>query len=111
MRARFIQNDILAYLQDYKLHTMQEICNELSISRSTRRRHINDLTIHYNIQTFVGGRNSGGIKLLGNKQIEVCLNNNELQLVVGSLASLQGVSPNIDKFISRLSHQITNKEQ
>lgn len=63
MRTRFIQNDIIAYLQDYRKHTMQDLCNELNISRSTCIRHLNDLSMYYNIQTFVG-RYNGGVKLV-----------------------------------------------
>ena len=108
MRTRFIQNDILAYLQDYKQHTMQEICNELNISRLTCLRHINDLSLHYNIQTFAG-RYNGGVKLIGKKQIDVNLTNDELQLVIKQLESLQG-SKNIEAFANKLARLI-EKEQ
>lgn len=110
MRTRFIQNDILNFLQDYQLHTMQEICNELDISRSTCIRHLNDLSMHYNIQTFVGGRNTGGVKLLGKKKIEVCLNDDELQLVINNLELLQGSNSNIDLFINKLARLKVRKE-
>ena len=104
MRSRYIQNDILAYLQDYKQHTMQEICNELEISRSTCIRHLNDLSLHFNIQTFVGGRN-GGVKLIGRKEVNIdYLSDDELQLIIDKLGSLQ--EPNIQRLVKNLSRQI-----
>lgn len=109
MRTRFIQNDILAILQDYKMHNLREICNEVEISRSTCLRHLNDLSMHYNIQTFVGGRSTGGVKLIGKKQIDVNLTNDELQLVIKQLESLQG-SKNIEAFANKLTRLI-EKEQ
>ncbi len=88
---------------------MQDICNELEISRSTCLRHLNDLSLHYNIQTFVGGRNTGGVKLIGKKQIDVNLTDDELQLVIKQLESLQG-SKNIEAFANKLARLI-EKEQ
>ncbi len=108
MRTRFIQNDILAILQDYQMHTLHEICNEVEISRSTCIRHINDLSMHYNIQSF-SGRYNGGVKLIGRKQIDVNLTNDELQLVIKQLESLQG-SKNIEAFANKLARLI-EKEQ
>lgn len=108
MRTRFIQNDILAFLQDYKMHNLQEICNELEISRSTCIRHLNDLSMHYNIQSF-SGRYTGGIKLIGKKQIDVNLTDDELQLVINQLELLQN-SDNIKAFKNRLARLI-EKEQ
>ncbi len=110
MRTRFIQNDILEFLQDYKLHTTQEICNELNISRSTCMRHVNDLSMYYNIQTFVGGRNSGGIKLIEKKPIRIdYLSNNELQLIIEKLGSLQDPTVNLKRFIQSLSRQVNEE--
>lgn len=110
MRTRLIQNDILAFLQDYKVHTMQEICNELEISRSTCLRHLNDLALHYNIQTFVGGRN-GGVRLIGEQKVSVeHLNSDDLQLIISKLSLLQNDNPRIKSFIHKLSAQKDLKE-
>lgn len=110
MRSKYIQNDILAYLQDNKHHTLQDICNEVEISRSTAIRHINELSMHYNIQTFVG-RYGGGIKLV-DKKIDVnYLSNDDLQLIIDKLEQLQGSNPNIKKFIRSLGNHLEEKEQ
>ena len=105
MRSRLIQNEILFILLDGKIHRMKDICYKLEISRSSCVRHINDLALHYNIQTFVDAYNSG-VKLL-NKLIDInYLKNNELQLIVNQLRLLQSPNMNILKFIKSLD-QIT----
>lgn len=109
MRSRYIQNDIIAYLKDYKLHTMQEICTELDISRSTCIRHLNDLSLHHNIQTF-SGRYNGGVRLVGKKNIDVDLNDDELQLVIDKLELLQDSNDNIKIFVTKLARLKENKE-
>lgn len=102
MRSRYIQNDLLSYLQDGKLHKLADICNELEISRSTCIRHINDLSLHYNIQTFVG-RHNGGVQLVGKKKIDIdYLKNDELQLIIEQLELLQNSNGNIKKFVNSL---------
>lgn len=108
VRSRYLQNGILAFLQDYKKHTMQDICSELEISRSTCLRHLNDLSLHYNIQTYVG-RYNGGVRLIGKKKIEVNLNDDELQLVINKLESLQD-SDNI-RFFTKSLARLIEKEQ
>ena len=112
MRSRYIQNDIIAILQDGKLHRMQEICNELAISRSTCIRHITDLSIHYNIQTFVGGRDSGGVQLIPEQKVSVKnLNTDDLQLIISKLSLLQNDNPRIRNFIHNLTTQKEIKEK
>ena len=111
MRSRYIQSDIIAYLQDGKLHTMQELCDELAISRSTCYRHIIDLSIHYNIQTFVGGRNSSGVRLIPEQKVSVKnLNVDDLQLIISKLSLLQNDNPRIKDFIHNLTTQKEIKE-
>ena len=95
MRSRYIQNDLLAFLQDGKLHKIADICFELEISRSTCIRHINDLSKHYNIQTFVGKHN-GGVQLINKKKLDVdYLKNDDLQLITAwtDRAFLVNLSP------------------
>ena len=111
IRSRYIQSDIIAYLQDGKLHTMQELCDELAISRSTCYRHIIDLSIHYNIQTFVGGRNSSGVRLIPEQKVSVKnLNVDDLQLIIRKLSLLQNDNPRIKDFIHNLTTQKEIKE-
>lgn len=90
MRCKFIQNDILNYLLDYKRHTLAEISQELQISYSTAKRHINELAMHYPIQTFVGGRDSGGIMLLKSCVLNgLIFSNEELSLILNGLKGLE----------------------
>ena len=55
--------DILNYISDGKVHTLQEIADEIEISRITVFRHIQSLSYSYPIQTFCGGINRGGVYL------------------------------------------------
>ena len=109
MRTRYIQNDIIAYLQDGKFHTVPEICRELEISRATCFRHINDLCLHYNILTFVG--RNGGVRLIPEQKVSVKnLNADDLQLIISKLSSLQNDNPRIKTFIHNLTTQKEIKE-
>lgn len=63
MRSKFIQSEIIHELSDFKLHKTSDIANKLELSRMTVYRHIIDLSFHYPILTFCGGRDSGGVKL------------------------------------------------
>lgn len=102
MRSRYIQNDLLDFLQDGKLHKIADICFELEISRSTCIRHINDLSKHYNIQTFVGKHN-GGVQLISKKKLDVdYLQNDDLQLIIEQLELLQNSNVNVKRFVNSL---------
>ena len=102
VRSRFIQDAILSILQDGKLHKMKDLCDELNICRMTCVRHINDLSLYYNIQTFVGG-SKAGVRLLDKKIDITYLQDNDLQLIVEQLGRLQSPNPNISKFIRNLN--------
>ena len=65
MRRRYIQNDILVFLADNKVHTAREISGELNIGISTVYRHVRDLSIDYPIIMNRAGEFCG-IKLLSN---------------------------------------------
>ena len=65
MRRRYIQNDILVFLADNKVHTAREISGELNIGISTVYRHVRDLSIDYPIIMNRAGE-FRGIKLLSN---------------------------------------------
>ena len=98
MRSRYIQNSILHLLEDNKLHTMKEICEKLEISRSTCIRHINDLSLHFNITTFVG-RNNGGVQLNGVINPNIVLTKEELRVLNMALDLLNDTKPEIDLHI------------
>ena len=64
LRYPSITADILNVLQDGKVHTMQEIANEVEVSRITVQRHIQSLSYRYPIETFCGGdKEKGGVFL------------------------------------------------
>lgn len=107
MRSRNIQADILAYLSDGKLHTMQQIAEVVEVCERTVRRHIQDLSYRFNIQTFFGRDGYGGVRFIKEKSIDVgYLNNDELQLIIDQLSLLQNSDVNIKRFIKGLSSQI-----
>jgi len=111
VRSRNIQADILAYLSDGKLHTMQEIADEVEVCERTVRRHIQDLSYRFNIQTFCGRDGYGGVRYFKEKSVDIdYLNNDELQLIIDQLSLLQNSDVNIKRFIKCLSSQV-EKEQ
>ena len=56
-----ITADILNVLTDGKVHTMQEIADQVEVSQRTVRRHIQSLSYRFPIQTFKGGIQKGGV--------------------------------------------------
>lgn len=90
LKKSSITADILNVLSDCKIHTMQEIADEVEISEKTVRRHIQSLSYRYPIQTFRGGINRGGVCLDKDyiHQGKV-LTNDELQVINKALTLLQ----------------------
>lgn len=98
LRASSITADILNVLSDCKLHRMQEIADKVEVSRQTVQKHIQSLSYRYPIETFVGGRDTGGVKLdkryVQNGKI---LSNDKLQIISKALKLLQNSDANVDK--------------
>lgn len=90
LRKSSITADILNVLSDGKVHKMQDIADELGVSRCTVYRHIQSLSYRYPIETFCGGINRGGVildkKYLYQGKIR---SNDELQLISKALRFLQ----------------------
>ncbi len=63
IRSRSITADILNVISDGKIHTMQEIADEVECSRRTVIRHIQSLSYRFPIETFCGGDARGGVLL------------------------------------------------
>lgn len=55
VRSSSIIADILHFISDGKFHTLQEIADEVEVSRITAYRHIQSLSYRYNIESFHGG--------------------------------------------------------
>ena len=83
---------------------MTEMARELNINRSTVSRHINSLTNHFNIKTFKGGIDRGGVQLVPEQKVSIeKLNSDDLQLIISKLSLLQNDNPRIKAFIHNLS--------
>ena len=63
VKSSSVTADILNYISDGKIHTLQEIADEVDVSKWTVQRHINSLAYRYPIETFCGGINRGGVFL------------------------------------------------
>ena len=112
MRSRNIQADILDCLSDYKVHTFQSVANAVECSYSSVKRHIQSLAYRFNIETFKGGIDKGGVRLIPDESVNTnYLNENELQLIISKLSSLQDDSPNIKKFVNSIAPLIEKKEK
>ena len=100
LKKSSITADILNYLSDCKVHSLQEIADEVEVSKMTVRRHIQSLSYRYPIQTFCGGINRGGVYLDKNyiNQGRI-LSNDELQIISKALILLQKNGSNVDKEI------------
>lgn len=110
MRNRNIQADILNYISDGKLHTTKEIASEIEISQITVKRHIQALSYRFNIETFKGGIDKGGVRLIPDENVKTnYLSEYELQLIVSKLSSLQVDSPNIKKFVNSIAPLIEKR--
>lgn len=109
MRNKNIQADILALISDGKVRTLQTIADQVEVSKITVFRHIQSLSYRYNIETFCGGIERGGVRLITNDEVSIKkLNSNDLQLILSKLESLQDSNIRIQDFIHRLT---TIKEQ
>ena len=103
VRSRNIQADILEYISDGKTHTLQEIANAVEVSKKTVQRHVQDLTYRFDISTFCGGIEKGGIRLNKKKELDIdYLKTDELQLIITQLELLQNSNINIKRFIKSL---------
>ena len=63
LKKSSITADILSFISDGQVHTMQEIADEIEVSNCTVQRHIQSLSFRYPIETFHGGDNRGGVFL------------------------------------------------
>ena len=90
LRKSSITADILHVLNDGKIHTMQQIADEVEVSERTIRRHIQSLSYRYPIETFKGGDNKGGV-YLDKSAIHQgkILTRDELQIISKALRLLQ----------------------
>ncbi len=90
LKKSSITADILNFISDGQVHTMQEIADEVEVSKCTVQRHIQSLSYRYPIDTFHGGDNRGGVildkKYLNQGKIR---SNDELQLISKALKLLQ----------------------
>ena len=98
LKKSSITADILNILSDNKVHTLQEIADEVEISKMTVRRHIQCLSYRYPIETFCGGINRGGVYLDKDYVYQgSTLTIDELQLINNALLLLQKQGVGVDK--------------
>lgn len=90
LKKSSITADILNFISDGKVHTMQEIADEVEVSKHTVQRHIQSLSYRYPIDTFHGGDKKGGV-ILDKKYIfqGKIRSNDELQIITKALRLLQ----------------------
>lgn len=107
LKKSSITADILSLLSDGKVHTLQEIADEVEVSKITVHRHIQSLSYRYPIETFCGGINRGGVYLEKDYIYQgSTLTNDELQLINKALLLLQGQNACVDQ---KLLHSLIEK--
>ena len=95
IRSSSILSDILFILSDCKIHTIDELANEVEVSRSTIKRYIQSLSYRYPIQSFSGGTIPGGVYLeKGYVYQGKVLTRDELQVINQALTMLQNSENN-----------------
>ena len=103
LRSSSITADILNFISDGKLHKMQDIANEVEVSERTIRRHIQSLSYRYPIEVFVGGRDTGGVRLDTKYIVQgKIITNDKLQLINRALNLLQEVEHSDNPLLKEL---------
>ena len=90
LKKSSITADILNILSDCKVHTLQEIADEVEVHKNTVAKHIQSLSYRYPIETFHGGDKRGGV-FLDKSAIHQgkILSRDELQIISKALRLLQ----------------------
>ena len=111
MKSSDVSADILFYLQDGKKHTYSQLAELVECSISTIKRHIQSLSYkNLNIEIIHGGFGGGGVRLIPDESVKTnYLNEDELQLIMSKLESLQDSSPNIKKFVKSIAPLIEKR--
>ena len=98
LKKSSITADILNILSDCKVHTLQEIADEVEVHKNTVLKHIQSLAYRYPINTFCGGINRGGVQLdekyLHQGKIR---SRDELQIISQALRLLQKSGCDVDQ--------------
>lgn len=98
LKKSSITADILNILSDCKIHTMQEIADEIEVHRNTVAKHIQSLSYRYPIDTIRGGINRGGVQLDKNYLHQGKIRSrDELQIISQALRLLQKSGCDVDQ--------------
>ena len=112
MKKYDVEASILEILEDNEIHSMNEIAEKLEISRLTVFRHIQTLSLHYDIETFKGGQMRGGVRLKTITKIDVSyLSQDDLQNVIGAIGLLQDPQGNIQRLVDNLANRIRKEQE
>lgn len=113
MKSSDVTADLLFYLNDGKKHTYSQLAEQVECSVSTIKRHIQSLSYkNLNIEITHGGFGGGGVRLIPDESVNTnYLNENELQLIISKLSSLQDDSPNIKKFVNSIAPLIEKRRK
>lgn len=109
LKKSSITADILNVLSDGKVHTLQEIADEVECSKTTVKRHIQSLAYRYPIETFHGGDKKGGVHLDKNYLYQGKIRSrDELQIISKALELLQKSGCDVDQeLLSSLIQEYT----
>ena len=112
MKKYDVTASILEILEDNEIHSMNEIAEKLELSRLTVFRHIQTLSLHYDIETFKGGQIRGGVRLKTITKLDVSyLSSNDLQSVMSAIGSLQDPEGNIQRLVKDLANRIRKEQE
>jgi len=107
-----VEASILEILEDNEIHSMNEIAEKLEISRWTVYRHIETLSLHYDIEIYRGGAIKGGVRLKTITKIDVSyLSSDDLQSVIEAIGLLQDPQGNIQRLVDDLANRIRKEQE
>jgi len=109
LKRSSITADILNAISDGKVHTFQQIADEVEVSKKTVYRHIQSLSYRYPIETFRGGDNRGGVYLDKAYVYQGKVRSrDELQIIVKALKLLQETNTDVDpQIVKALINEFT----
>lgn len=114
MRSSDVTADILNVLSDGQVHSLQEIANEIEVSRITVQRHVASLSYRYPIVPVFGRGGKQGVQLEITKKVNGrVITNDKLQIIGKALRLLQESNcSNVDeKLLNELIREFATPTQ
>lgn len=102
MKRRDIQADIFALISDGQIWKIKRLSEEIEVSYKTIYRHLHDMAYRLDIR-FYTGRLKGGVQLVLERKVSIeKLTNEDIDVIIITLSTLELKSEGIQYFIYEL---------